>query len=108
MVPKLKPSDTLRAAFDPHDDPARPPKQSVSEQQVHTHIIPMHGLKIWDALVGYVCYALFTGRFLVLKLRRYFMRETTKRASGGEKMAVKDATHPNITQSDSPEHVGQD
>ncbi|KAJ4478319.1 hypothetical protein J3R30DRAFT_3480447 [Lentinula aciculospora] len=64
-VPKLKPFDAVKAAFDPHDDPMRPPKQSVSEQQVQTHIIPgMHGLRIWDAIL------------------RYFMAEHSKRAAG--------------------------
>ncbi|THV08365.1 alpha/beta-hydrolase [Dendrothele bispora CBS 962.96] len=52
-VPKLKPSDAVRAAFDPHDDPTRPPKQSVSEQQRKANIIPMHGLRIWNVLVSY-------------------------------------------------------
>lgn len=51
-IPKLKAVDAVRAAFDPNDDPKRPPRQSASEQQVHTHIIPIHGLKIWDLLVG--------------------------------------------------------
>ncbi|KAK0206338.1 hypothetical protein DFS33DRAFT_1372681 [Desarmillaria ectypa] len=51
-VPKLSARDIIRAAFTPHDDPTRPPRQSVSEQQVHTHVIPLHGLRLWDALVG--------------------------------------------------------
>ncbi|KIK67942.1 hypothetical protein GYMLUDRAFT_36749 [Collybiopsis luxurians FD-317 M1] len=64
-LPKLKASDAVKAAFDPHDDPIRPPKQSVSEQQVRAHIIPgMHGLRIWDAIL------------------RYFMEEKSKRAAG--------------------------
>ncbi|KAF9076850.1 hypothetical protein BDP27DRAFT_1254731 [Rhodocollybia butyracea] len=64
-VPKLKASDVVKAAFDPHDDPIRPPQQSVSEQQVRTHIIPgIHGLRLWDAIL------------------RYFMEEKTKRARG--------------------------
>lgn len=62
-VPKLKMSDVIRATFDPHDDPQRPPRQSVSEQQVKANIIPVHGLKIWDGLV------------------RYFMQESTKKAA---------------------------
>ncbi|KAF9028446.1 alpha/beta-hydrolase [Hymenopellis radicata] len=52
-VPRLKTSDVIRAAFDSDDDPVRPPRQSVSEQQVRTHIIPMHGLRIWDVLIGH-------------------------------------------------------
>ncbi|KAG7096748.1 hypothetical protein E1B28_004160 [Marasmius oreades] len=62
LIPRLKISDAVRAAFDPKDDPINPPKQSVSEQQVRTHIIPMHGLKMWDVIV------------------RYFMRETSRKA----------------------------
>ncbi|KAK0191165.1 alpha/beta-hydrolase [Armillaria mellea] len=69
-VPKLSAKDALRAAFDPHDDPTRPPRQSVSEQQVRTHVIPIHGLRLWDALVG------------------YFMRESSKKASDGTKHAA--------------------
>ena len=52
-VPKLKTSDAVRAAFDPHDHPLKAPQQSVSEQQVHTQFIPMHGLRIWQSLVEY-------------------------------------------------------
>ncbi|KAJ3972558.1 hypothetical protein EV361DRAFT_904837 [Lentinula raphanica] len=64
-VPKLKPLDAVRAAFDPHDDPMRPPKQSVSEEQARAHIIPgMHGLRIWDAIL------------------RYIMAEKSKKAAG--------------------------
>ncbi|KAF9268159.1 alpha/beta-hydrolase [Marasmius fiardii PR-910] len=62
IIPKLKISDAFRAAFDPDDDPINAPKQSVSEQQVKTHIIPIHGLKMWDVIV------------------RYFMRETSRKA----------------------------
>lgn len=69
-VPKLSAKDALRAAFDPHDDPTRPPRQSVSEQQVRTHVIPIHGLRLWDALVG------------------YFMRESSKKALDGTKHAA--------------------
>ncbi|KAI0751533.1 alpha/beta-hydrolase [Daedaleopsis nitida] len=50
-VPKIKTSDAFRAAFDPHDHPIKPPQQSVSEQQVHTQFIPVHGLRIWQSLV---------------------------------------------------------
>lgn len=57
-VPKLRTSDAVRAAFDPHDHPVKPPQQSASEQQVHTQFIAMHGLRMWQSLVEYVC--LFT------------------------------------------------
>ncbi|KAJ7240331.1 Alpha/Beta hydrolase protein [Mycena haematopus] len=55
VIPKLKLSDAIRAAFDPNDDPNKPPKQSVSEAQVRSSFIPnfLHGMKIWDVLVGY-------------------------------------------------------
>ncbi|KAJ7590893.1 Alpha/Beta hydrolase protein [Mycena floridula] len=60
-IPRLKASDAIRAAFDPHDDPGnKPPQQSASEQQVRVHFMPFHGLDIWDGLV------------------RYFMRESSK------------------------------
>ncbi|KAK1231819.1 hypothetical protein PQX77_005033 [Marasmius sp. AFHP31] len=62
-IPKLKASEAVKAAFDPHDDPIGPPKQSVSEQQVKNNILPMHGLKMWDAIL------------------RYFMRETSRKAA---------------------------
>ncbi|KAK0490806.1 hypothetical protein IW261DRAFT_1434192 [Armillaria novae-zelandiae] len=44
--------DALRASFDPHDDPTRPPRQSISEQQVRTHVVPVYDLRLWNALVG--------------------------------------------------------
>jgi hypothetical protein len=53
MIPKVKPGDAIRAAFDPDDDPLHPPRQSVSEQQVKTKVIPVHGLKMWDSIIGY-------------------------------------------------------
>lgn len=33
-MPKRKAKDVIKAAFDPEDDPAKPPRQSVSEEQV--------------------------------------------------------------------------
>ncbi|KAF9821291.1 hypothetical protein IEO21_00899 [Rhodonia placenta] len=51
MVPKLKTSDAIRAAFDPEDHPTKAPQQSVSEQQIHPHGIPIHGLRIWQSLL---------------------------------------------------------
>ncbi|EGO02176.1 hypothetical protein SERLA73DRAFT_49053 [Serpula lacrymans var. lacrymans S7.3] len=53
-VPKMKTSDAIRAAFDPNDDPYRPPDQSVSEQQVRTSVMHIHGLRVWESLVRYV------------------------------------------------------
>ncbi|KAJ7929962.1 hypothetical protein B0H13DRAFT_2536479 [Mycena leptocephala] len=72
-IPKLKLSDAVRAAFDPNDDPNKPPKQSVSEAQVHNSFVPdsLHGLKIWDVLVG------------------YFMRKSQEKATNG-KNAIKE------------------
>ncbi|KAF5387616.1 hypothetical protein D9615_000559 [Tricholomella constricta] len=66
-VPRLRVSDAIRATFDPNDDPNRPPRQSVSEQQVRTHVIPVHGLRMWDGIV------------------RYFGKETSKKALRGTK-----------------------
>ncbi|RDX53666.1 alpha/beta-hydrolase [Lentinus brumalis] len=48
---KIKTSDAVRAVFDHHDHPLKPPRQSVSEQQVHTQVIPIHGLRMWQSLV---------------------------------------------------------
>ncbi|KDR83943.1 hypothetical protein GALMADRAFT_686758 [Galerina marginata CBS 339.88] len=53
-VPKLKTSDAIRAAFDPNDDPNKPPTQSVSEEQVKARFIWMHGLRMWDGLLRYI------------------------------------------------------
>ncbi len=83
-IPRMKRSDVIRAAFDPDDDPVRPPRQSVSEQQVRTHIIPMHGLRIWDVLVGYGYGTPSPGKYLTLG-DRYFMRESTKKAANGSR-----------------------
>ncbi|KAF9464372.1 hypothetical protein BDZ94DRAFT_1256294 [Collybia nuda] len=66
-VPKLRTSDAIRAAFDPKDDPSKAPQQSVSEQQVHNHILPIHGLRIWDGIV------------------RYFGKKTSQKAKSGTK-----------------------
>lgn len=70
MVPKLKAMDAVRAAFDINDDPNKAPQMSASEQQVKSHLVPMHGLRIWDALVG------------------YFARESSKQATAGAKQAA--------------------
>ncbi|KAK7061901.1 alpha beta-hydrolase [Favolaschia claudopus] len=73
IVPKLKLGDAIRAAFDPNDDPNKPPKQSVAEAQVSTSLVPesLHGMRIWDVLVG------------------YFMRKSTEKATNG-KHAIKE------------------
>jgi hypothetical protein len=63
-VPRLKTWDAIRAAFDPHDDPNAPPKQSASEQQVRpAPAAPMHGLRIWDKIVTYVAKRLIASDF---------------------------------------------
>ncbi|TBU23510.1 alpha/beta-hydrolase [Dichomitus squalens] len=51
QVPKQKVSGMIRAAFDPHDMAIKPPPQSVAEQQVHSRLVPMHGLRMWQTLV---------------------------------------------------------
>ncbi|KAH9927178.1 alpha/beta-hydrolase [Epithele typhae] len=68
-VPKLRTSDAVRAALDPHDHPIHAPQQSVSEQQVRTRAFPMHGLRIWQSLV------------------ELFMRKSTKKVENGAKHA---------------------
>ncbi|KAI0045124.1 alpha/beta-hydrolase [Auriscalpium vulgare] len=50
-VPKMKAMQTLRATFDPDDSPVKAPKQSVSEQQKHTSVMPVHGLSIWNSIL---------------------------------------------------------
>lgn len=52
-VPKMRMSDVVRAVFDPKDDPNKPTRQSVSEQQVRTHVVPVHGLRMWDGIIRY-------------------------------------------------------
>ena len=52
-VPTLKLGDALRAAFDPHDDPNHPPKQSSSEQQAKV-VVPINGLQMWDDILRQV------------------------------------------------------
>jgi hypothetical protein len=54
VIPKRKAMDVIKATFDPSDHPVKPPPQSVSEQQVKANVFPMHGLRIWDFLVGYM------------------------------------------------------
>ncbi|EGO27799.1 hypothetical protein SERLADRAFT_435565 [Serpula lacrymans var. lacrymans S7.9] len=68
-VPKMKTSDAIRAAFDPNDDPYRPPDQSVSEQQVRTSVMHIHGLRVWESLVS------------------YFMRKSSMKAGNGVRAA---------------------
>lgn len=46
--------DVIKATLDPSDNPANPPPQSASEQQVRASIIPLHGLRIWGVLVRYM------------------------------------------------------
>ncbi|KAG6915654.1 hypothetical protein DXG01_010524 [Tephrocybe rancida] len=70
-VPKLRVSDAIRAALDPYDDPNKPPQQSVSEQQVHARLIPIHGLRLWDNIIRQV---------LALDASLYFGKETSKKA----------------------------
>lgn len=47
----MTPGEYVRAAFDPEDDPINSPKQSVSEQQVRKHLVPIHGMNVWDTLL---------------------------------------------------------
>jgi len=54
--------EVIKATFDPSDHPVNPPPQSVSEQQVKANIIPMHGLRMWDVLVGYMARKKAKGR----------------------------------------------
>ncbi|EIW82351.1 alpha beta-hydrolase [Coniophora puteana RWD-64-598 SS2] len=49
-LPTLKTSDAIKAAFDPNDDPFRPPRQSASEQQTRS-FMNLHGLSVWESLI---------------------------------------------------------
>jgi hypothetical protein len=52
-VPKLKHTDIIKSTFNSNDDPAKPPHQSVSEEQVKIHFISIQGLKMWDGILRY-------------------------------------------------------
>ncbi|KAG2156229.1 hypothetical protein DEU56DRAFT_936926 [Suillus clintonianus] len=51
-IPRVK--TVIPAAFNPNDAPFRPPRQSVSEQQVHSGMRYIHGLRMWQSIVSYV------------------------------------------------------
>jgi hypothetical protein len=53
-VPKRTTGEAIQAAFDEDDNPVKPPKQSVSEQQTDNQILPMHGLRMWQGLLKWV------------------------------------------------------
>ena len=55
-VPNIPTSTAIQAAFDPTDHPFKPPKQSVSEEQSYAHVMPIHGVKIWQSLASYVIF----------------------------------------------------
>ncbi|EMD40895.1 hypothetical protein CERSUDRAFT_91649 [Gelatoporia subvermispora B] len=65
MIPRLRAMDAIRDA-----ELKKAPPQSASEQQVETHMVPMHGLRIWQSLIT------------------YFMRKSSKKAADGKKGAV--------------------
>lgn len=47
----------MRAAFDTEDNVDKPPPQSVSEEQQPVGFVPMmHGMRIWQGILKYVCY----------------------------------------------------
>ncbi|KAG1892278.1 alpha beta-hydrolase [Suillus subluteus] len=52
-IPRMKTVDVVLAAFDPNDAPFRPPRQSVSEQQVRTSMRYIHGMRMWHSIVTY-------------------------------------------------------
>lgn len=54
--------EVIKATLDPSDNPANPPPQSASEQQVKASVIPIHGLRIWGVLVRYVARRKAKGR----------------------------------------------
>lgn len=49
-IPRVKKVDVVLAAL---NTPFRPPRQSVSEQQVHTGMRYIHGMRMWQFIVSY-------------------------------------------------------
>lgn len=99
-IPKAKMMQNVRAAFDPNDDPFRAPKQSVSEQQKKTHIVPMHGLTLWNSVLQYVPLPSFAPFFplscwptnacsFTFWMNRLFVRKSAKNALKGKMHASK-------------------
>jgi len=74
--------EVIKATLNPSDHPANPPPQSASEEQVQAKIIPMHGLRIWDAIVGYMGRKKAKGR--ARKLAATFRNGVSGAASGRE------------------------
>ncbi|KAG2154960.1 alpha beta-hydrolase [Suillus bovinus] len=60
-IPRVKKVDFVLAAFYPDDSPCRRPRHSVSEQQVHTGMRYIHGMRMWQSIVS--CF----GRKLAVK-----------------------------------------
>lgn len=52
-IPRVKKVDAILAVFDPINAPFRPPRQSVSEQQAHTGMQCIHGMRMWQSIVSY-------------------------------------------------------
>ena len=74
--------EVIKATLNPSDHGDDPPSQSVSEQQVRARIIPMHGLRIWDAIVGYMGRKKAKGR--ARKLAATVGNGVSDAVSGGE------------------------
>lgn len=49
-IPKMKTVNIVLGTF---NAPFRPPRQSVSEQQVHTGMRHIHGMRMWQSIVSY-------------------------------------------------------
>ncbi|KAI0700770.1 alpha/beta-hydrolase [Cytidiella melzeri] len=69
-VPKRHARDVFRAAFDPEDNLAKAPHQSVSEEQTSANILPVHGLQMWQGIIN------------------FFVRKSTAKAARGKKQVV--------------------
>jgi len=80
----MKAIDVVVASLDPKDDPKKPPRQSVSEQQVPAKISPIHGLKVWDGLLRQVIQTLFNRErdLHIISFSRYFGKRSIKAANG--------------------------
>lgn len=83
-IPRVKTVDVVLAAFDPNDAPFRPPRQSVSEQQVRTGMRCIHGMQMWHSIMSYF------GRKVAVKAKEDTRRvgvalmETGDKAAGTE------------------------
>ncbi|KAG1783122.1 alpha beta-hydrolase [Suillus placidus] len=86
-IPRVKTVDVVLAAFDPHDAPFRPPRQSVSEQQVRIGMQYIHGMRMWQSIVSYF------GRKVAVKAAEDTRRVRDALMETGDKAASTEVGH---------------